>query len=168
MTAPINIIKNENNTNTNFPDVIELTRYDNVTNNDVNNTTKDNKGETNHEVTVTTNRQQNNNPQYHHHVSLVIHLTGEFGNHLNKFVRGWGLAKLMEDEYNITSHILIKQQHFHKAIPSKIFTQKCIDRFRREDFSSYIHLVVEEKEQNGNKDYFLRKKTLTLTVITWT
>jgi hypothetical protein len=156
-TARINTIKNENNTNTNtntnFPDDVERIRYDNVTNNH-NNTTKDNKGETNHEVT--TNSQQYSS-QYHH-VTLVVQLSGEFGNHLNKFVRGWGLAKLMKDEYNITSHILLRQQKLRKAKPSKVFTQKCFDRFRREDFTSYVRFVEEEEEKGNN--YFLWKNDI--------
>ena len=95
-----------NNTTWNYPSFVQKLN-NNVSssklssdNNNVDNTTY-----TNHQTTTGNDdnikKQQSNHDK--HDVTLMIGLSGEFGNHLDKMIRGWGIAQLAKDEYNITS-----------------------------------------------------------------
>jgi hypothetical protein len=115
--------------------------------NDVDNTTS-----TNYQNTIL---QQNHN--YDADVSLMIGLSGEFGNHVDKMIRGWGIALLAKDEYNITSHIILKQQTSSgsthpvtKARVSQQYLQQCFQHLQNQDFElgntikqNYIDLFDE-------------------------
>jgi hypothetical protein len=74
-------------------------------------------------------------------VTLMIGLSGEFGNHLDKMIRGWGIARLAKEEYNITSHIILKQQTLRgstrpmaKSHVSQQYLQRCFQHLKNEDF----------------------------------
>ena len=43
-------------------------------------------------------------------ITILVELSGEFGNNLQKIIRGWGVAKLAYDEFQIQSHIVYQQQ----------------------------------------------------------
>jgi hypothetical protein len=103
-------------------------------NNDVNDV--DNITSTNYQSIIL---QQNNN--YDADVSLMIGLSGEFGNHVDKMIRGWGIALLAKYEYNISSHIILQQQtssgSMHprtKARVSQQYLQRCFQHLQNQDF----------------------------------
>lgn len=62
--------------------------------------------------TTTTNNNNTNTtlPTTPTTITLLVGLSGEFGNHLQKIIHGWGVAKLLYDEYQIQSHIVYQLQ----------------------------------------------------------
>jgi hypothetical protein len=75
-------------------------------------------------------------------ISLMVYLSGEFGNHLLKLIRGYGIAHVAKVEYNITSRVILRQQFIHsrnekptfKSQSTQQHLQRCFQRFEQEDF----------------------------------
>ena len=47
-------------------------------------------------------------------ITFLVQLSGEFGNNLQKIIRGWGVAKLAYEEFGIKSHIVYQEQQGRK------------------------------------------------------
>ena len=109
----------------------------------------------NYNTTTTTNSSSSSEPPI---LTLLVMLSGEFGNNLLKIIRGWGIAKLAQQEFGLTTRIVFAQQHnkyfsaISKAKQTTRFVKKCFlsPSFNTTDFElgnrllneSYFHELI--------------------------
>ncbi|KAI2497062.1 hypothetical protein MHU86_17432 [Fragilaria crotonensis] len=78
-----------------------------------------------------------NNP-----LTIVINLSGEMGNHLSKLAYGFSLKWMLMEEYDITTHIILRHQAASKWVEAAKNVQRCFTATRLWSF------------EGGNTDEF--------------
>ena len=80
-------------------------------------------------------------------ITFLVQLSGEFGNNLQKIIRGWGTAKLAHEEFGIKTHIVYAEQQVpRKAKPTTKYIKRCFisPRFNGADFELGHRLLSQE------------------------
>lgn len=67
-------------------------------------------------------------------VSLIIQLSGEMGNQLSKLAWGYGMKWWLEDDYNITTKVVLRHQDHSKWIGAAASVKRCFPKLRVMDF----------------------------------
>ena len=67
-------------------------------------------------------------------VSLVIQLSGEMGNQLSKLAWGYGIKWWLEEDYKISTKVILRHQDHSKWIRAAGSTKKCFTKLRAMDF----------------------------------
>jgi hypothetical protein len=104
-------------------------------------------------------------------VTLLVGLSGEFGNHLQKLARAYGIVQLAYQEYHITMQIVLQQQQqqrrrrsdvatststtipnmvlMGKAISTQKHLQQCFDSMKTLDFGLgyQLRLIKQQQQQ---------------------
>ena len=96
-------------------------------------------------------------------LTLLVMLSGEFGNQMHKIIRAWGVAKNAEQNYGLTTRLVFHQQMdrrgnlSHKAAPTEQDLKDCILRpayIRAGDFSLGKRLIEQNYFHELPKDVF--------------
>lgn len=96
-------------------------------------------------------------------LTLLVMLSGEFGNQMHKIIRAWGVAKNAEQKYGLTTRLVFHQQLdrrgnlSHKAAPTEQDLKDCILRpayIRTGDFSLGKRLVEQNYFHELPKEVF--------------
>jgi hypothetical protein len=67
-------------------------------------------------------------------VSLIIQLSGEMGNQLSKLAWGYGMKWWLEDDYNVTTKVVLRHQDHSKWIGAAASVKKCFPKLRIMNF----------------------------------
>jgi hypothetical protein len=104
--------------------------------------------------------------------TLAVGLSGEFGNHLHKLARAYGIAQMARDEFNISMHLLLQQQLnrrrnrdgspriIDKAISTQQHLQRCFGFLKSYDFGLGNQLLEERSSEIRN--YFEQPADITM------
>ena len=85
--------------------------------------------------------------QKHYDASIVIQLTGEMGNNLNKIAYGYGLQLLAERRYNITTNLVMRHQEEHPKWRLAVQNlQQCFPNLKEFDYSAGNTVEFREKQ----------------------
>jgi hypothetical protein len=77
-----------------------------------------------------------------HPLTIVINLSGEMGNHLSKLAYGYSVKWMLQEEYNITTHVILRHQASNKWVKAAENVQRCFTATRSWSF------------EEGNTDEF--------------
>jgi hypothetical protein len=78
--------------------------------------------------------------------SIVVQLSGEMGNNLNKIAFGRGLQLLMKEQYGIHVNLVLRHQAHPKWILARKSIQKCFPNLRQFDFEAGNRPEMKERE----------------------
>ncbi|KAI2505966.1 hypothetical protein MHU86_8466 [Fragilaria crotonensis] len=82
-------------------------------------------------------------------LTIVIQLNGEMGNHLGKIAFGYMVKLILEDDYNITSSMVLRHQDSQKWVRA-MKSMMCFTKMRKMDFSQGN---TEEFEDRWNEQH---------------
>ncbi len=82
--------------------------------------------------------------------TIVIQLNGEMGNHLSKFAFGYIVKWILEDDYNITSSIVLRHQDNPKWVRARK-SMMCFTKIRTMAFSKGNTQEFEDRREQQRK-----------------
>jgi hypothetical protein len=103
--------------------------------------------------------------------SFLIHLVGEFGNHLEYMARGIVLQKIAQTGYNLNPKLILKQQIFKgkvfrkKAVPTQNGLQRCFPYFQQFDFKEGNSNAMNELMKIQNDEWMFDGKSKSRTIL---
>lgn len=74
-------------------------------------------------------------PGVHPSVTIVILLSNEMANYLCKFAYGYGVKWILEEDYNITSRVILREEENRKRMVARKSIESCFPKLRKMDFS---------------------------------
>ena len=77
--------------------------------------------------------------------SIVIQLSGELGNQLCKFAFGYGLKWILEEDYHVTTNVILRHQEHRKWLTAWKSVKTCFPNLRDMDFSEGNTEEFEER-----------------------
>ena len=86
----------------------------------------------------------------HQNGTIVVQLSGEMGNNLNKLSFAKGLQLMGKERHNLRLNLVLRHQNHNKWMPAKRNLQRCFPNLRSVDFKAgnkpeYDEKVIEQK-----------------------
>jgi hypothetical protein len=104
-------------------------------------------------------------------ITFLVQLSGEFGNNLQKIIRGWGVAKLAYEEFGIKSHIVYQEQPGRKqgsvilkAKKTTQMIQKCFMKPNFENANFQLGNDIINVQPNYFNEIIKHDKSISFTV----
>eukprot|EP00546_Thalassionema_frauenfeldii_P016323 CAMPEP_0178896888 /NCGR_PEP_ID=MMETSP0786-20121207/1435_1 /TAXON_ID=186022 /ORGANISM="Thalassionema frauenfeldii, Strain CCMP 1798" /LENGTH=351 /DNA_ID=CAMNT_0020567365 /DNA_START=105 /DNA_END=1160 /DNA_ORIENTATION=+ len=86
-------------------------------------------------------------------ITIVIQLGGEMGNHLSRIAFGYALHWILQEDYQMTSEIVLRHQDNSKWMRTQYFMQTCFPKLQAMNFSQGNTPELDQKWQQ-QKDFF--------------
>ena len=93
-------------------------------------------------------------------LTIVIHNSGEMGNHLSKLTYGYAIQWILQEEHNITTEILLQHQDASKWVKAAENVQRCFPVSRGWSFGAAntdefkVRKQQQERWMRSKNDYF--------------